>query len=71
MTLQKRKALLALVGRRKKVASKKTRAPAPTQAPAPTNKPARLSGRKLQGNGVLDKLERVNDVDYYVYMPFL
>ena len=65
MTLEKRKALLTLVGRPKRIASKKTRAPAPTLAPAPTNKPARLP-KEQQGAGVLDKLERVNDVDYYV-----
>ena len=32
---------------------------------APTQKPARLP-KEQQGAGVLDKLERVNDVDYYV-----
>ena len=71
MALSNKKRLLAMIGRPKKVATKQTRTPtAPTRAPAlaqPTQKPApRHRGRKLQGNGIIDKLERENDVDYYV-----
>jgi len=81
MTISKRKALLSLIGRPKKAATKQTRTPARTSISAPgtplpapvfistpTQKPApRPRGRKLQGNGIMENVQnhQTNATDYY------
>ena len=66
MAPSNKKRLLAMIGRPKKVATKRTRtAAAPTRAPAPPSTPARLLAKKQQegsGNGLVDQVRDKNDV---------
>ena len=68
MAPSNKKRLLAMIGRPKKVATKRTRtAAAPTRAPAPAppSTPARLLAKKQQegsGNGLVDQVRDENDV---------
>ena len=72
MSPSNKKRLLAMIGRPKKVATKRTRtaaAPARAPAPAPRSTPARLLAKKQQegsGNGLVDQVRDENDaVKFY------